>query len=121
MKNLSSPVACLCLIALPPWPAVGIRAHEQLVAPPLEPGMGALMRQLGVRDRGVPSPGICTDFKWNVTEQTDDVAKGSFSATCAGNLKLTGTAEASLSGSTIAWSAQGNATAPGLTSLCRSR
>ena len=43
-------------------------------------------------------------------------AKGSFSATCAGDLKVVGTAQGSLSGTnTIAWSAQGTATAPGLT------
>jgi hypothetical protein len=55
----------------------------------------------------IPSPSSCTDFKWNVTEQTGTSAKGSFSATCAGDLQNT---------STIAWSAQGTATAPGLPS-----
>jgi hypothetical protein len=64
----------------------------------------------------IPSPSTCTDFKWNVSEQTGTTAKGSFSATCANDLKLTGTAQGSLSGSTITWSATGNATAPGLTS-----
>jgi len=65
----------------------------------------------------IPSPSTCTDFKWNVTEQTATTAKGSFSASCAGDLKLTGTAQGTLqSTGTISWSAQGNATAPGLTS-----
>jgi hypothetical protein len=64
----------------------------------------------------IPAPSTCSDFKWNVTEQTGTSASGSFSATCAGELKLTGTASGTLSGSGIAWSAQGNATAPGLTS-----
>ena len=36
----------------------------------------------------IPSPSTCTDFKWNVSEQTADSAKGSFSATCANDLKL---------------------------------
>jgi hypothetical protein len=65
----------------------------------------------------IPTPSACTDFKWNVSEQTGTSAKGSFSATCAGDLKLTGTAQGSFSAPTaIAWSAEGNATAPGLTS-----
>jgi hypothetical protein len=64
----------------------------------------------------IPTPGSCTDFKWNVTEQTGTTAKGSFSASCAGDLKLAGTAQGTLSGSTITWSAQGVGTAPGLPS-----
>lgn len=65
----------------------------------------------------IPTPGTCTDFKWNVTEQSAVSAKGSFSATCPNDLKLTGTAEGLLTSPTdIKWSASGNATAPGLTS-----
>jgi hypothetical protein len=65
----------------------------------------------------IPSPTSCTDFKWNVTEQTANSAKGSFGATCAGELKLTGTAQGVLqSTGIIDWSAQGTATAPGLPS-----
>jgi hypothetical protein len=65
----------------------------------------------------IPSPGACTDFKWDVTEQTGTSAKGNFSATCANELKLSGTAQGNLtSGTTLSWSAAGNATAPGLTS-----
>jgi hypothetical protein len=51
-----------------------------------------------------------------VTEQTGTTAKGSFSATCAGDLKVSGHAEGTLNGSQIGWSAQGTATAPGLPS-----
>ena len=50
----------------------------------------------GPRRRIIPSPSTCTDFKWTVTEQTATSARGSFSATCAGDLKLTGTAEGTL-------------------------
>lgn len=64
----------------------------------------------------IPSPSSCTDFKWNVTEQSANSAKGSFSATCAGDLKVSGVAEGELSGSTIQWSATGTAAAPGLPS-----
>jgi hypothetical protein len=62
----------------------------------------------------IPTPSTCADFKWNVTEQTGTSARGSFSATCANDLKLTGTAQGSLTGSTIDWSAQGVASAPGI-------
>jgi hypothetical protein len=65
----------------------------------------------------IPSPSTCTDFKWNVTEQTTTAAKGSFSASCAGDLKFTGAAEGTLASPTsISWRANGNATGPGLTS-----
>ena len=65
----------------------------------------------------IPTPSTCTDFKWNVTEQTAASAKGSFSASCPGDLKFTGTAEGSLKTPTqIEWSAKANAAGPGLPS-----
>jgi hypothetical protein len=65
----------------------------------------------------IPSPSSCSDFKWNVSEQTPISAKGAFSASCAGDLKVTGTAQGQFTTSgTIAWSGQANATGPGLTS-----
>jgi len=65
----------------------------------------------------IPTPSTCTDFKWNVSEQTASSMKGSFSATCPGDLKFTGTAEGALtSPTTIKWTAVANASAPGLTS-----
>ena len=64
----------------------------------------------------IPSPSTCTDFKWNVSEQTPTSAKGSFAATCAGDLKVAGTAEGSLAGSGVTWKANGTTSAPGLPS-----
>ena len=65
----------------------------------------------------IPTPSTCTDFKWNVTEQTATTAKGTFSASCPGDLKFTGTAQGKLTSPVaIDWSATGNATGPGLTS-----
>ncbi len=60
----------------------------------------------------IPAPSTCTDFKWNPTEQTSNSAKGSFSASCAGDLKVSGTATGTLSGSTITWAANANAATP---------
>jgi hypothetical protein len=65
----------------------------------------------------IPTPSTCTDFKWTVSEQTSTSAKGSFSATCPDDLKFTGTAQGVMTNPTaISWSADANATAPGLTS-----
>jgi hypothetical protein len=65
----------------------------------------------------IPAPNTCTDFVWKVTEQNATSAKGSFSATCPGDLKVTGTAQGAFTSPvTIGWNAQGTATAPGLTS-----
>jgi hypothetical protein len=58
-----------------------------------------------------PSASTCSDFKWSATEQTATTVKGTFSATCAGDLKVVGTAQGALSGSVIVWTANGTATA----------
>jgi hypothetical protein len=65
----------------------------------------------------IPSPSTCTNFRWNATEQTATSARGSFSATCAGDLQVSGTAQGTLntSSSTINWQATGTASGPGLT------
>jgi hypothetical protein len=60
----------------------------------------------------IPAPASCTDFKWNPTEQTSNSAKGSFSASCAGDLKVSGTATGTLSGSVVTWAANANAATP---------
>jgi hypothetical protein len=64
----------------------------------------------------IPQPGQCSDFKWDVTEQTGNSAAGTFSATCAGDLKIAGTARGTLSGSVVTWNAQANASVPGIPS-----
>jgi hypothetical protein len=57
----------------------------------------------------------CTNFKWNVTEISGTTGSGTFSATCYGNLTVTGSGKGSLSGTSIAWSVTGNATGAGVT------
>lgn len=65
----------------------------------------------------IPAANTCTDFVWNVSEQTAVSAGGAFSATCAGDLKVTGTAQGAFTTSgAISWNAAGNASAPGLSS-----
>ncbi len=82
---------------------------------PSATGVAALMGSWVSAPSGViPPASSCSDFKWNATEQTANSAKGSFSATCAGNLKVAGTAQGTLNGSVIAWSAEGDATTAGI-------
>jgi hypothetical protein len=87
--------------------------HGTSLTGPTTSGVNALMGTWSSANI-VPSGSSCTDFKWNVTEQTATTAKGSFSATCANDLKVSGTAQATLSGSSIAWTATGTANATGL-------
>jgi hypothetical protein len=89
--------------------------ERKLTLGPSSTGIAAL---LGSWTSGslVPQPGQCSDFKWDVTEQTGNSAAGTFSATCAGDLRLNGTARGTLSGSVISWTAEANATAPGISS-----
>ena len=49
----------------------------------------------------------CTNFVWNVTEKTATTNKGTFSATCFNIIQVSGSAEATMTGSTIQWSASG--------------
>jgi hypothetical protein len=112
MKNATTLGFCIAVAVL--TTACGFE-RKSSVAGPSAAGIGTLMGSW-TSSNIIPAPSSCTDFKWNVTEQTGTSAKGSFSATCAGDLRLTGTAQGTLSGSTINWSAQGTGNAPGLTS-----
>ena len=107
--------ALLSASALVATGCIGFERKSTLTGPTAA-GNGAL---LGNWSSGniIPSPDSCTDFKWNVTDQTATSANGNFSASCAGDLKLTGTAKGAFTTSaTIEWSGTANATAPGLTS-----
>ena len=113
MKKLSQLVVCVA-VAASAAACIGFE-RKSTVTGPSALGVSALMGSWSSSNL-IPSPGSCTDFKWNVTDQTPTSAKGSFSASCAGDLKLNGTAEGTLSGSTINWTAKGVGAAPGLPS-----
>lgn len=86
---------------------------SKTVTGPSGTGVAALMGNwVSAGASVIPSPSTCTDFKWNPTEQTASSAKGSFSATCAGDLKVSGTATGTLSGNVITWAANANAATP---------
>ncbi len=87
--------------------------NKSTVTGPSQTTVAALMGNWASASASIiPSASTCVDFKWNVTEQTSNSAKGSFSATCAGDLKVAGNAQGTLSGATITWSASGNASSP---------
>jgi hypothetical protein len=88
--------------------------HTTTTTSPSAAGINPLMGQWISASSVIPSASSCSDFKWNATEQSATTAKGTFSATCAGNLKVTGTAQGTLTGSVVGWSATGTATAPDL-------
>lgn len=84
---------------------------------PSSTGVAGLMGTWASANSAVPSASSCSDFKWNATELSGTVAKGSFSANCAGGLTVAGTAQGTLNGSVISWSAEGDATTAGI--ACR--
>jgi len=86
--------------------------HRSTTTSPTAAGVSALMGTWVSASSVIPSVSSCSDFKWNPTEQTPTSAKGSFSASCAGDLKVAGTAQGTLSGTLITWTATGVAQAP---------
>ena len=107
--------ALLAVSAIAASGCIGFERKSSLTGPTAA-GNGALMGTW-TSNNLIPSPASCTNFVWSVSEQTSTSARGSFSATCAGDLKVTGTAQGAFSGAaSIAWSGTANATGPGLTS-----
>ena len=111
MRKLAQFVLC-ALVAGSAAACIGFE-RKSTVTGPSAAGVGSLLGSW-TSSSLIPTPSTCADFKWNVTEQTGNTARGSFSATCANDLKLTGTAQGTLNGSTIEWSADGVASAQGL-------
>jgi hypothetical protein len=66
----------------------------------------------------LPSPSECGNLQWNVTSQSASAIAGTFSAVCAGNLTVSGTASGQLNGATIPMTASGTASAPGFPVGC---
>jgi hypothetical protein len=60
----------------------------------------------------------CTNFRWTVTEQSASSGSGTFTATCFTTLQVSGTAQGTLSGATLNWSASALATGSGIAGDC---
>jgi hypothetical protein len=113
MKNYIFATALAFAVA-----AAGCTSFEHTTTTPTSTGLAGLMGTWASASASpIPSASSCSDFKWNATEQTGTSAKGSFSASCDGGLKVTGTAQGTLSGTVISWSAEGDATTAGI--ACR--
>ena len=56
----------------------------------------------------------CTNFTWAVSEYTGQTAKGTFSARCFGSVDIVGSAQGTLNGINVNWSAAATATMQGL-------
>ena len=57
-------------------------------------------------------PGECGNFKWQITTMTTTSATGTFSAVCAGNLALQGSAEGKLEGISANITVSGTGSSP---------
>ena len=112
MKHTAWVIAC----ALAAAAATGCFGYERKST--LGPSANGAAGLLGNWTSGnlIPQPGQCSDFKWEITEYTGNTAAGTFSAVCAGDLRLNGSARGTLTGSVINWSADATASVPGLAS-----
>jgi hypothetical protein len=57
----------------------------------------------------------CTNFKWSVTQTSGNTATGTFSATCFGDVAVTGGASGTLVNAVLSWTATATAVVPGIT------
>ena len=112
MKKLAQLVICVA-VAASTSACFGFERGNNATAP-TSAGSGSAARQL---DLVQPDPDAEHLRRFQVERDRADrhgSARGSFSATCANDLKLTGTAQGTLSGSTIDWTAKGVANAAGV-------
>ncbi|HEX2443521.1 MAG TPA: hypothetical protein VHJ77_06210 [Vicinamibacterales bacterium] len=96
--------------------AAGCSYERESTTGPGSTGVEALMGTWG--SNAVPSRDSCGNFSWNVTERTATSASGTFSATCANDLRIEGAARATLSGEVISWSADARATSVPIIGTC---
>lgn len=71
--------------------------HEQTLTSPTS-AADSLVGEWHSANSRFPSSESCTDLVWNVTSQTDSAIAGTFEATCAGGVTLTGTATGRVDG-----------------------
>ena len=114
MKNYL--FACVAAASIAAAGCVGFDHSSSVTSPSTTPGIAALTGSWqSVQDAGsiIPNPNTCTDFKWVASTQTATSAVGSFSASCNGVL-FSGVANGTLTGTTVAWGANGTASGASL-------
>jgi hypothetical protein len=55
----------------------------------------------------------CTNFKWTIVDVTATSGSGTFTATCMGNMEIAGSAQGTLTGTVVTWTALATGTMPG--------
>ncbi len=61
-----------------------------------------------------PTPAsTCTNFHWTITEISGNTGSGTFTALCLGTMQVNGTANGTLTGDTVNWTANAVGTSPG--------
>jgi hypothetical protein len=114
MKNYL--FACVAAASIAAAGCVGFDHSSSVTSPSTTPGVNALTGSWqSVQDAGsiIPDPNTCTDFKWVASTQTPTSAVGSFSASCNGVI-FSGVANGTLTGTTVAWGANGTASGASL-------
>ncbi len=113
MKHSIKMFACAAVAMCAAAAGCGFESKTTTPSAPTSTTVDALVGTWKSTSTGVvPSPSSCTDFTWTPAQQSPTAAMGAFSATCAGGLKVSGTAGGTLSGTTITWAATGIATTP---------
>jgi hypothetical protein len=118
MTKVSSISAVLVAAAL--TAACGFEHSTSVIAPtapttntsttPSAPTMtGVWSSGNGAAPTSVPDPGTCTNFQFQVTNQTATAIAGSFTATCGG-VQLSASGTGSLNGNAVTINVSGNAT-----------
>jgi hypothetical protein len=54
----------------------------------------------------------CTNFRWMVGDVTDGKGSGTFSATCLGTMQVSGTANGTINGNDVTWTATATGISP---------
>ena len=104
MKNQTALVV-LCITAVAGAGCTSLERESSLTSPTAA-GNNSLLGSW-TSSTLIPTPSTCTDFKWNVTEQTATRAQGRSAQPAPDDLKLTGTAQGSFtSAGAISWSAE---------------
>lgn len=90
-----------------------IDMFKNIFSSPTEPSKtGEIRSYLGtwIGPAIAPAAQSCGSLLWKITSQTGGQASGEFSATCADDVKLTGTMTATHAETSIPWAATGTAT-----------
>jgi hypothetical protein len=119
MTKVSSISAVLAVAAL--TAACGFEHSTSVIAPtapttststtPSAPTMtGVWSSGNGATPSGVPDPGTCTNFQFEITNQSATAIAGTFTATCGGGVALSASGTGSLNGNAVTINVSGNAT-----------